>query len=151
MAGGFMDVCKYCGSDRIVKNGFIQGIQRYKCRSCGRNPRVGDKRERYDNRTRALAVAMYLNNCGFRSIGRVLDVPFQLVHRWIRHAGDVVEKAVLEHREEPREIAILEMDELYTFIQKNSGKSEYGWLLIGTEMRLLHITSEQVKADTLAY
>ena len=144
-----MEVCKYCGSDRLVKNGFIQGLQRYKCRGCGRNPRAGDRRERYDNRTRALAVSMYLNNCGFRSIGRVLDVPFQLVHRWIGRAGEIVEKAVAEQQFEQKEIAILEMDELYTFIQKKRGTSEFGWLLIGTEMRLLRLISEGAKADTL--
>ena len=31
------------------------------------------------------------------------------------------------------------MDELYTYIQKKSGKYEYGLLLIGTEMKLLRI------------
>jgi transposase len=135
-----MKSCKFCGGVHLVKNGFVHGSQRYKCRDCDRNPIVGDKRVRYDNRTRALAVAMYLNSCGFRSIGRVLDVPFQLVHHWIKRAGTIVEAAVAAQKDAPREIAILEMDELFTYIQKNRGKSEYGWLLIGTEMRLLRIT-----------
>ncbi|MEK6746169.1 MAG: hypothetical protein AABY33_03975 [Pseudomonadota bacterium] len=34
----------------------------------------------------------YLNNVGFRSIGRVLGVLFQLVHHWVRKAGDMVEE-----------------------------------------------------------
>jgi transposase-like protein len=143
-----MKDCKFCGGMKLVRNGKVRGSQRYKCGDCGRNQIVGDKRVRYDNRTRALAVAMYLNSCGFRSIGRVLDVPFQLVHHWIKRAGKIVEEAVAAQKDAPREIAILEMDELYTYIQKNRGTSEYGWLLIGTEMRLLRITSAAARADT---
>jgi transposase len=29
--------CKKCGSASFVKNGFVRGLQRYRCRSCGFN------------------------------------------------------------------------------------------------------------------
>ncbi len=35
---------------------------------------------------------MYLNNVGFRAIGRIMNIPFQIIHGWIRNAG--VEKEV---------------------------------------------------------
>jgi transposase-like protein len=135
-----METCKYCSSGLLVKNGRVRGLQRYRCNSCGKNQVLGDKRLKYDNKTRYLALAMYLNSVGFRSIGRVLNVPFQLVHQWVRKAGDLVEEEAAKRPNPSREIAILEMDELYTYVQKNSGKSEYGLLWIGTEMRLLRIT-----------
>lgn len=135
-----MESCKYCEGRLLVKNGTVRGLQRYRCNGCGRNQVCGDKRVRYDNRTRYLALSMYLNSAGFRSIGRVLGVPFQLVHHWVRKAGEMVEEEAARRSNPSREIAILEMDELYTYIQKNSGKSEYGLLWIGTEMRLLRIT-----------
>jgi len=87
-----------------------------------------------------MAVAMYLNNVGFRAIGRVMKIPFQIIHGWIRQAGELVEKEIENKPNNSRSIAILEMDELYTYIQKKSGKYEYGLLLIGTEMKLLRIT-----------
>jgi len=132
--------CKKCGDNGFVKNGRIRGLQRYRCKSCGNNQVAGDKRVKYDNKTRYLALSMYLNNMGFRSIGRVLQVPFQLVHKWVKKAGELVEQEVANLPKESKNIPILEMDELYTYIQKKIGTSEYGLLLIGTEMRLLHIS-----------
>ena len=44
-----MDHCKYCGHQSFVKNGFVRGFQRYRCRSCGRNQIEGDRREKYSN------------------------------------------------------------------------------------------------------
>ena len=133
--------CKYCLDERLVKNGYVRGKQRYRCQSCFKNQVVGDKRVKYTNEIRRQALAMYLNSGGIRSIGRVLNVPFQLVSQWIENAGKIVEREILGRQMQPRHINILELDELFTYIQKNSSKSEFGWLLIGTEMRLLRLTS----------
>ena len=86
-----------------------------------------------------MAIAMYLNNVGFRAIGRVMKIPFQIIHGWVRKAGELVEREVNNKGRDSRNIVILEMDELYTYIQKKSGKYEYGLLLIRTEMKLLRI------------
>lgn len=133
--------CKYCYDERLVKNGFVRGQQRWRCQSCFRNQVAGDKRTKYDNKIKHQALAMYLNSSGIRSIGRVLKVPHQLVAKWIENAGRLVEQEILNLRMTPRNISILEMDELFTYVQKNSGKYEYGWLLIGTEMKLLRLIS----------
>ena len=39
-----MPTCKKCGSGRAVKNGVVGGRQRYRCKECGCNHRVGDRR-----------------------------------------------------------------------------------------------------------
>ena len=135
-----MKECKFCHSNILVKSGVVRGKQRYQCRGCGKNQIDGDRREKYDNKVRYMALAMYLNSVGFRSIGRVLGVSFQLVHHWVKKAGELVEEEAAKLPNPPKDIAILEMDELYTFIQKKAGKSEYGLLLIGTEMKLLRIS-----------
>ena len=136
-----MKECKFCSSNKLVKNGQSRGSQRYRCNECLKNQISGDARVKYSNKERYLALAMYLNSAGFRSIGRVLKVPFQLVHAWVRKAGERVEEEVRNRANPRKEIAILEMDELYTYIKKKIGKSEYGLLWIGTEMKLLRITS----------
>jgi transposase-like protein len=135
-----MDICKFCSGDNLVKSGFVRGLQRYKCKYCGKNQVSGDKRAKYSNAIRRQAISMYLNSCGLRSIGRVLEVPYQLVAKWVENAGEIVEQEILKLQAEPRNITILEMDELYTYIKKNSVKYEYGWLLIGTEAKLLRLT-----------
>lgn len=136
-----MESCKYCYDERLVKNGFVRGKQRWRCQSCFRNQVVGDRRKQYDNAIKRHALAMYLNSSGIRSIGRVLKVSHQSVANWVENAGKIVEQEILNLHMTPRNISILEMDELYTFIQKNSAKHEFGWLLIGTEMKLLRLTS----------
>jgi transposase-like protein len=141
LGDSIMESCKYCLSNHLVKHGFVRSKQRYVCRGCGKNQVAGDKRTKYDNATRRLALAMYLNSSGLRSIGRTLNIPYQLVSQWIENAGKIIEEEIRSLQINPRTIAILEMDELYTYVQKNSTKFEYGWLLIGTEARLLRLTS----------
>ena len=36
--------CKDCQGKKIVKNGCVRGVQRYKCKACGLNFIEGDKR-----------------------------------------------------------------------------------------------------------
>ena len=119
----------------------MRGKQRFRCQSCFRNQVAGDGRKHYDNATKRTALAMYLNSSGIRSIGRVLKVSHQSVANWVENAGRIVEQEILNLHMTPRNISILEMDELYTFIQKNSSRHEFGWLLIGTEMKLLRLMS----------
>ncbi len=136
-----MEKCKYCGSCELSKNGQTRGKQRYKCKQCKKNQVESDGRSerKYSKAIKHLAVSMYLNCMGFRAIGRVLQVPFQSVHYWIKQAGQKVEDIASQKIEESSTIEILEMDELFTYVQKKSGKFEYGLLLIGTEIKLLRI------------
>ncbi len=67
----------------FVKNGFIRGNQRYRCKDCGTNQIIGDKRLKYNNNIRHTALTMYLNSSGIRSIGRMLNISPQLVSQWI--------------------------------------------------------------------
>ena len=134
-----MKESRFCGSVELVKNGVIRGMQRHKCKGCGKSQLPNDGRIKYSNKEKQMAIAMYLNNVGFRAIGRVMKIPFQIIHGWVRKAGELVEREVNNKGRDSRNIVILEMDELYTYIQKKSGKYEYGLLLIGTEMKLLRI------------
>ena len=85
----FMLNCKFCSSYRLVKNGYSRNVQRYLCKFYCKNKIKRDKRVKYSNETQCLTVRMYLNSNGFRAIGRVLDVPFQLVHHWLKKAGEI--------------------------------------------------------------
>lgn len=38
--------CKRCGSASFVKNGFVRGLQRYRCQECGFNFTATPKRGR---------------------------------------------------------------------------------------------------------
>lgn len=142
--------CPKCHSQSHVKNGFIRGKQRYKCKNCLCNFTHGDGRVKYDNKIRNLAVRMYLNNCGFRRISEILEIPLSTSFGWIKKAGQIVDDMVRERKEQVEKIEVLEMDELFTFIKKNLEKTrkqknsathipEYGLLWIGTDLKLLHL------------
>ena len=118
-----MKECKFCSHKTLVKSGKIRNQQRYKCKECGKHQVAGDERIKYDNKTRYTVLAMYLNSAGFRSIGRVLGVSFQLVHHWVRKAGELVEEEAAKRPNPRREIPILEMDELYSYIQRLAHQS----------------------------
>lgn len=133
--------CKSCSGLKFVKNGFVRGVQRYRCINCCSTFIIGDKRgtQKYDNKTRNMAVRMYLNNCGFRKIAEILEIPLTTVFSWIRKAGKIVDEIVKAPDHEKETIAVLEMDELYAYIKKKSTKHEYGLLSIGTDSKMLRL------------
>jgi len=145
-----MLTCKGCKGEEYVKNGFMQGKQRYRCKSCGCNFTEGDGRSAYDVKTKQLVVRMYLNNCGFRRISAILEIPLTTVFEWIKAAGQMVDEMVKERKDDVDHIEILEMDELYTYIQKNRIQTskaanasasipEFGLLSIRTEAKMLRL------------
>jgi hypothetical protein len=73
------------------------------------------------------------------SIERMEGVPNPLIIQWIRKFSKIIRQKLNETiiPENAKEIQILELDELFTYCKKNSTKSTYGLLLIGSEIKLL--------------
>lgn len=142
--------CPKCQTQSYIKNGFVRDKQRYRCKQCRCNFVEGDDRNKYDNKTRNLAVRMYLNNCGFRRIAEILDIPLSTSFSWIKKAGQIVDEMVRNRQEQAEEIEILEMDELFTYVKKSLEETkklgslathtpEFGLLWIGTDLKLLRL------------
>lgn len=112
--------CPQCDGTDLIKRGRKAGHQRYVCRNCGRY--CTDSQPKFSAQTKAMAIEMYMNSMGIRAIGRVLRASPATVLNWIRK-----EHAVLQHKlaqAEPTDTGIpdvIEMDEIYTYVQKNSG------------------------------
>ena len=143
-------ICKKCCSNLWVKNGNMKGKQRYKCKSCGHNYTVGDKRTVYPEDKKRLVVRMYLNNCGIRRIAHIIETPLSTVFSWIKKAGKIIEVMVKERKDNEEKIEILEMDELYTYIKKSQKEIRrlgrwkentlgYGLLWIGIDLKLFRL------------
>jgi transposase-like protein len=130
--------CRHCGSGKLVKFGVVSGKQRYKCKACGRSTRENDKRVKYPPEKRLRVLKMYLENVGIRSIERLEGVPNPLIIQWIRSSAAFI-SGLLDKSpsENPEEVEIMEMDELYSFVKKNATESSYGLLRIGTKAGLL--------------
>lgn len=114
--------CPGCGGSDLMRRGLKKGFQRYMCRSCGRYST--DKAPRFGAEVKAMAMEMYMNNMGIRAIGRVLKASPATILNWIRKDhGRLAQQSkptALPHAAEPD---IIEMDEIYTCVQKNSSAS----------------------------
>ena len=112
-----MDIsCKFCGGVKLVKNGFVQEKQRYKCKDCGKNFRVGDDRVKHSLEKKIKVLKSYLEGVGIRSIERLEDVSSPLIIHWIRNVAAIVKEklASVKVDAQGKNIAILEVDELFT-------------------------------------
>ena len=140
-----MHKCKFCDSVSIIKNGFVRQLQRYKCKACGKTQVDGDKRAKYDNHPKRIAVILYLEGNGIRRIARILtkimgiEFRWQTVAQWLKKAGEIVMSEVSKIEKKSQNIEIVEMDELYSYIKKKRIRSEYGLLSTETSSALLRL------------
>ena len=110
--------CRQCDGTDLIKRGSKAGQQRYMCSACGRYST--DSQPKFSAQTKAMAIEMYMNSMGLRAIGRVLKASPAAVLTWIRKEHAALQQRLAEqapvHTEEPD---IIEMDEIYTYVQKN--------------------------------
>jgi transposase len=123
--------CPRCQSDNTVKAGFQSGKQRLKCKTCNRLFVPRSERGKPDE-VKAKAIALYLESVGFRAIGRLLDVSNVAVLKWVRKAAESLPAPKMMAT-----VDVLEMDELWHFIQKKAANSGYGLLLTVSETKSL--------------
>jgi len=117
--------CVKCGSSDRVKNGFLQGVQRYRCKGCGYNYSVEFKSTAKPEDVKRQALLMYLEGLGFHSIGRILKVSHVSVLKWVRKYGRDVDSI---RNEKP--VNIMELDELHTYVGHKKTTDGFGLALV---------------------
>jgi transposase-like protein len=137
-------VCKDCESSKYIKNGFVQGVQRYRCKQCGCNFVEGDKRIKYGSHDHLKVIKLYLENCGIRSIERITGIRNSQISKWIENTAAYIRKQLKMSQHQVKtiqDIEIMELDELCTFVKKDQrteeNTSSYGLLLIDQQIKLL--------------
>ncbi len=120
-----VDYCPKCKSTERVKNGSINGRARYRCKSCKYDYTVLQKSTAASAEKKRLALELYLEGLGFNSIGRVLKVSHVAVQKWIKKYGCQAEEIRSE-----KEIEVVEMDEMHSYISSKKTIFGYGLLLI---------------------
>ena len=117
--------CKQCGDSRHVRNGFVRGHQRYKCRNCGCNFTLTPPRGAPETK-KALAVLLYSKGkSSYRWIGELLDISWVTAYRWLRAFAEALPEPAV--REDVRE---MELDEMWHFLQKKRTSCGSGKLMI---------------------
>ena len=117
--------CKSCGSVTFVKNGFVRGQQRYRCRACGCNFTNTPLRGK-PAAMKALAILLYaMGNMSFLGIARILGVSDVAVMKWVR-----AEAQSLPEPEVPADVVTVSLDEMCHFLEKKHKNSGSGKPLI---------------------
>lgn len=129
--------CKYCGSDKLSKNGFVRGLQRYLCKECKRNWTTL-KPAGYPLDMRIQALRLSLEGLGIRAIGRFLKVSNVTVLYWIRNFATML-KTEGDVWVDPniKAVSVIQMDEFWHFTQKNGINFGFGWLYVPKKGKLL--------------
>lgn len=121
-----MAACYRCGCERCVKNGFMQGQQRYKCKECRYNF-IDKPRRGHPPSTLALAVWLYVSGLSQRRIARLFGVSTVAVMKWIKAFA-------LKNAPKPvpdgAGVAVVELDEMWHFLKKSPPKSGSGRLIV---------------------
>jgi len=118
--------CPKCRSSHHVKDGIVRGKQRYKCKNCHYHYTVERKSDVKTPEIRRLALEMYLEGLGFRSIGRVLKISYGTVYRWVKEWSSHVS---FPRRENPMET--IELEKMLAYLQsKKATDLHYGLMLI---------------------
>jgi len=117
--------CPKCKSEDSVKNGFMKGHQRYKCKECGCNYTVDYEKVSAKDKKMRFALALYLEGLGFHSIARLLNVSHVTVMNWIKKFG-----TALSLIRNPKPVKIMELDEMHTYVGSKKTTDGFGLALI---------------------
>ncbi len=108
-----MKTCPHCHQEsKDIKAGrHASGSQRYQCEHCRRRYTPEPSPHGYSDEYRHQAVKLYLEGNSYRQIGRLLQVSYMSVVNWVHDAAAQLKAAPL-----PTEVAIIEEDELFSFV-----------------------------------
>ena len=104
--------CPRCKNSNYCKDGFAYGRQRYQCKECKYRYTVEQRNWEKSIETKKLAINMYLEGLGFRSIGRILQISYGTVAYWVKKYGSQSQVSIGDATGD-----VLEMDELHTYVQ----------------------------------
>jgi transposase-like protein len=99
------------------KIGRTQGSsQRYQCRVYGRRYTPEPKVQGYDEGLRLQAVRLYADGMNYRRIGHQLGVSHQSVINWV----NTYQRSTAGAAAVADKVGVVEMDELFTFIEEKN-------------------------------
>jgi transposase-like protein len=120
--------CPRCHATNIVRSGHAKGRQRYQCESCHYHYTVRQRGK--SPAFKRMALHLYLEGSGFRAIGRLLGVSNVAVMNWIYQFGDSLAPI---RKPEGSDLEIVEIDEMFTYIQQKKNLVGSGSLWIGLD------------------
>ena len=115
--------CKRCGSAEHIKNGFMRGKQRYRCKACGLNFTAAPPRG-LPLKVKATAVLLYLSGLSMNRTAELLGVATPSVMAWIEQFA----KSYAQKPEPEGRALVIELDEMWHYLKKRPTSSGCGKL-----------------------
>lgn len=97
------------------------GSQRVRCGTCGKRYTAQPKPRGYAPHVRMQALTLVIDGMNFRRIARQLEVHHQSVINWVNAAADHVP----DIPPVPEQVETVELDELYTFVERKKPASTW--------------------------
>jgi transposase len=119
-----MNQCPKCKHQRIIKSGFVKEKQRYKCKSCNYQFTQAMTERGKPLWMKLDAVLLYLGGMSMNAIANHLNVSAQAVLNWIRDFAQLNNE-----KPAPATAVVVELDELWHFIEKKRINYGYGRLM----------------------
>jgi transposase len=115
--------CKRCGSAEHIKNGFMRGKQRYRCKACGLNFTATPPRG-LPLKVKATAVLLYVSGLSMNRTAKLLGVSTPSVMAWIEQFA----KSYAQKPEPEGRALVIELDEMWHYLKKRPTSSGCGRL-----------------------
>ena len=147
--------CPKCGGDKVVKDGFQSGQQRYLCRGCKKKFRANGKAEgrRMDAELMGSAIQDYYDGKSYKKIAEALEKEYGIpepskatVYEWVRdYSADAVEQL----KDHPAKTGGGDWvaDEMYV---KVGGRTAYLWDIMDTDTRYILASHLSYNRDNVA-
>lgn len=133
-------ICPKCGSSDFVKHGFVLGVQRWKCTSCGRN--VTEKtfslsyRHRFTiDQIRGAVALLLITNASTRNAGMLMklfsgaEISHMSPWRWVQKFKDRLEITSKSFRK-IHAGRIWHIDEVFIKVKGSTSKKNFSYLVI---------------------
>ena len=95
--------------------------QKYRCKICGKYYVQEGKTREYSEEIKKQAIKLYMEGNSGRAVGRILGIGKNMCLHWVRK----YEKEI-EPKETPNaRVNVIEMDELYSFVERKKQNLRY--------------------------
>ncbi|MCJ7630815.1 IS6 family transposase [Candidatus Bathyarchaeota archaeon] len=149
-------MCKYCTSEKVVKDGKVKGKQQYVCRSCGHKFIKGSDfpKMRVESRIISTAIDMYYEGLSVRKVKTQLEKIYGIqigksaVWKWVMKYSALVSQYV--ETLTPQLLGVYHVDE--TAI-KCKGVQKWFWEIIDEQTKFLvagHLSGSRTTEDAIA-
>ena len=133
--------CPSCQSDRVRKDGFQKGTQRYECKACQKKFRANGKAEgrRMDAELMGSAIRDFYNGISYKKIAEGIEKEYDIpepskatVYEWVRDFTDAAIDEMKDHKAKTSGHWVA--DEMYIDV---GGQKVYNWDVMDRDTRYI--------------